>query len=175
MPFLSNFPVHTLFTPGKPPLSSLHSLSMSTHILNGFHDSLKYITPPSFTLLLSSFMCFQLIPPNQGRLLKVRGHVLAQSFLSAPSHPPPSPHKSAHIKGMQLILVYSNPIIVGNLLSDLWMSKFSIFNFLFVCGTQQRPIVWNYIQNFCLLSVVWVISCRQKRERERLLASGKHF
>lgn len=144
-------------------------------ILNRFHDSIKYITSPGFILLLSSFMCFQLIPPNQWRLLKVRDHVLAWSFMSATSHPPPSPHKAVHIKGIQWILVYSNPIIVGNFLSDLWMSKFSIFNFLFVCGTQQRPNCLKLHPNFCLLSMVWVISCRQKKKRKRLLASGKHF
>ena len=60
---------------------------------------------------------------------------------------------------------YSDPIIVGNL-SDLCMNKFSIFNFLFVFVTQWRSIVLNCIQNFCLLSMVSVISCRPKKKKK---------
>lgn len=113
-----------------------------------------------------------LIPPFQQRLLKVRDQV--RCFVSPPSHPPPYLHNVDHMKGIQWILVYSNSIIVGNLLSDLWMNKFSIFNFLFVFVTQWRSIVLNCIQNFCLQSTVSVMSCRPKKKKQ-LLASGKQF
>ena len=145
----------------NPLWSPLHSLSVTTH-LTVFHYSHKYITSHCFIWLLSSFM---LIPPFQWRLLKVRDQVWC--FVSPPSHPPPYLHNADHIKGIQWILVYSNPIIVGNLLSDLWMSKFSIFNFLFVFVTQWRSIVLNCIQNFCLQSTVCVMSCRPKNKKNK--------
>lgn len=55
------------------------------------------------------------------------------------------------------------------------MNKFSIFNFLFVCVTQWRSIVLNCVQNFCLLSMVSVISWRPKKKKKKIVGFRKTF
>ena len=168
MPF-SGVTLPTLSSPWKPPSvavtftfcnHSSHFRNFSTHTNISPHTALYGYLAVSCVSFLS--LHFSEGSSNQG---------LCMVFHQSPFPPPQSLHGAGHVKGIQWVLAYSDPIIVGKLLTDLCMNKFSIFNFLFVCVTQWRSIVLNCIQNFCLLS----ISCRPKKKKKRLLASGKHF
>lgn len=79
------------------------------------------------------------------------------------------PWKVNHVLGVPWTLVGSDPIIARKLLSSLCMSEVLFINFLFACGILGRAIVWDCFQNFCLLSMVWVISCRQKKKKSNHL------